>query len=113
MKKGIVVMAMVASLLMLAGCPQDPPVEPAIVVVPPLAVGADGGFETAAEATTPCGKACVKLRSYRCEEGFTTQDGARCIDVCKSAGKLLRVDCVVDAQSESDVKHCSVRCRKV
>jgi hypothetical protein len=96
--------------MLAACCTPTPVVNPP--VVPPLEV-ADGGYgpEDLAEASTPCGKACLNLRKFLCAEGHTTPSGARCYDVCRSAPQLLSVDCVIAAKSLNELRACHVRCQ--
>lgn len=59
-----------------------------------------------------CSEACKVLRGYGCPEGYPTDAGASCEEVCRAAGAILPVSCVSHADSEYAVQVCGVRCRK-
>lgn len=90
----------------LIGCPhpqapEDPPFVPPLPTLDELDAG-----------TSPCGRACERLRSFSCPEGFRSPGGATCVQVCTVAGGLVDSACVIGATDKSQLPSCGVRCKQ-
>jgi hypothetical protein len=77
------------------------------VVPPPDAVD-DVDAEDA--RSSPCARACVRLRELHCPEAERSRSGTSCVDVCQNAGALLDPACVARATTVDAVHACRVRC---
>ncbi len=76
--------------------------------VPPPDVVDDADADDA--RSSPCARACARLRALGCPEGDRSRSGASCVDVCQNAGALVDPACVARASTVEAVHTCNVRC---
>ena len=107
MKRFVSVIAVLSLVAVACAHATPPPAESAYV--PPVDAGSAQAVNPV-EAASPCGRACENLVKLHCQEGEVTPGGTRCYDVCVSAPKLIRTDCVAHATTVDALHSCNVRC---
>ncbi len=92
-----IVLALLASSLLLTACPPPQPVTPG---------------PTPEEAEADCSSACIHYRKLGCEEGENTNDGATCEDVCEnfqaSGMIVMDLDCASKVTTCDAINECPV-----
>lgn len=70
--------------------------------------------ETDAAPWTPCRRSCFQLKKLGCPEAERVPSGETCTATCQ---KLVDTgvsghdpQCIIDAKTQEDVRHCNVRC---
>lgn len=76
----------------------------------------DAGAEDETDAETASlsleGKACRRLRDFKCPEGNRSKLGTACVEWMRVAGKLnlVRTQCIAEMKTRADLVACNVRC---
>lgn len=102
-----------SALTVLAACPGHAPPDPHPKPPPHMeyqdAATADESDADVASLSEE-GRACRRLRDFRCPEGNRTRFNTPCVEWMRNAGKLVDVRCIASAQTRAALLACNVRC---
>ena len=105
--------------MVVCDCRNQLPPEPPIVIFDGDAGAFDEPFDDVSSggyANLRCARACARLQTLKCPDGFARPGEDSCYVTCKRAentGKIdFHLDCVIAASSQAAVRKCgSYRCQ--